>query len=50
MPLGGANFSCLASLANRFRPDPEEGETERLGDWRILLQKQLFPRDYSTRQ
>jgi hypothetical protein len=47
---GEANFSCWTSLANRVRPDPEEGETERLGDWRILLQKQLFPRDYSTRQ
>src|SRR5882762_1910054 len=28
-------------------PNPEEGEAERRGDWRILLQKQLFPRDYS---
>jgi hypothetical protein len=31
-------------------PTRKKGKTERLGDWRILLQKQLFPRDYSTRQ
>jgi hypothetical protein len=33
MLLDGANFSCLASLANRVRPDPEEGENRAA--WRL---------------